>query len=176
MCNPFEGKRKICRIPGLCLFKEAVVMAKRRLIRPDSPPHHSSIFQKSPFVLCSIRNDFPPFSFRSLFGFCHFNLSFRTSFMSPAVSQSLYPLSPRVASPCRLGHMLFCLAQVSHIPDIISRTPVSLVDSHLDRGGQSLSRQWWTCPQSQVQSTQIKSLCHIRFGLAETIVISCWIR
>lgn len=139
-------------------------------------PRHPSSFQKSPFVLYSIRDGFPPFSLCSPFSFRHFTLFLRTSSTGRAVSQSLYPSSPRVASPRRFEHMLFCLAQVSRIPDIIGRTPVSLADSHLDQGGQSLCRQWWTCPRCQVQSTHIKGPRHISFGLGEAIVISCWIR
>lgn len=117
------------------------------LIKPNlSPPPHPSSSQNSPFVSYSNRDDFPPFLFSRPISVRRVALSFCTSSPGPAVSQSLYPLSPGVASPRRLGHVLFCLAQVSHIPDIIGRTPVSLADSHLERGGQSLSRQWRTVP------------------------------
>lgn len=102
------------------------------------PPPHPSSSQNSPFVSHSNRDDFPPLLFSRPFSVRRIALSFCTSSPGPAVSQSLYPLSPGVASPRRLGHVLFCLAQVSHIPDVIGRTPVSLADSHLERGGQSL--------------------------------------
>lgn len=141
-----KGRGRFVWIPSLCFLKEALVMAKHSVVSCD--PERFQVVSEGWLVQASSSLIHLPLktrllsyipsvttshllSFRSPFGFCYFNPSFRTSFMSPAVSQSLYPLSPRVASPRRLGHMLFCLAQVSHIPDIIGRTPVSLVDSHL---------------------------------------------
>lgn len=32
VCNPFKGKRKICRIPPLCLLREEVVMTKHSIV------------------------------------------------------------------------------------------------------------------------------------------------
>lgn len=126
--------------------ERCLVVSEGWLNQTFPPPPHPSSSQNSPFVSYSNRDDFPPFLFSRPISVRRVALSFCTSSPGPAVSQSLYPLSPGVASPRRLGHVLFCLAQVSHIPDIIGRTPVSLADSHLERGGQSLSRQWRTVP------------------------------